>query len=68
MRLKVKTVAYLTTEQRETLRRLGCDTTPFIERFSALFFAAVCTDEQEEELRNLAYVIEVEPMPTYGIA
>jgi hypothetical protein len=68
VKLKVKTIVNLTPEQRGTLWYLGCDTIPFIAWPSALIFAATCTSDQEREMRDLAYVIEVEPMPTYGIA
>jgi hypothetical protein len=65
MELRVKTVADLTQEQRAVLQRLGCDARPYISWPHALIFAATCTNEQEQELRRLVYVTEVEPMPTY---
>lgn len=68
MRLKVRTIVSLTSEQRLQLQQLGCDATPFIGGNGSLLFAATCTDEQEQELRKLECVIEVEPMPVYGIA
>lgn len=68
MKLKVKTVANLTQEQRESLQRLGCAPEPFIKWSHALIFAATSTEEQAQELRNLDCVTEVEPMPVYRLA
>jgi hypothetical protein len=64
-KLKVKTAVRLTHEQQEALQRLGCDVEPFITWPHELIFAATTTVEQEQGLRALEYVREVEPMPVY---
>lgn len=68
MKLRVTTRADLTQGQREALQRLGCEATPYISWSHALVFAATCSREQEQALRRLMYVANVEPMPMYGPA
>ena len=65
MRLKVRVKQPLSETALAQLKLLGCEDKPFIERpFEALFAA---TDEHEAELRALACVESVEPMPRYSI-
>lgn len=65
MKLKVETLTNLSQDQRQSLQRLGCDAIPFISWPYAFIFAATCEQEQEQELRRLAFVTNVELMPTY---
>jgi hypothetical protein len=68
MKLKVKTTVDLTQEQREALQRLGCEAKPFITWPHTLIFAATATEEQEQSLRSMECVTQVEPMPVYRLA
>lgn len=65
MKLKIETVSDLTQAQREALQHLGCDAVPFISWPHAFIFAATCDQEQEQALRRLTFVTNVERMPTY---
>lgn len=66
-KLKVTTMPVLTQAEQETLQRLGCEASPYVTWTHELVFAAYCSTEQEQALRTLASVTNVEPMPTYRI-